>query len=171
MPKQEASKTALSVAAMRAVHQLFDATPKILDDKVVVQLLGAPFVEQIQTHLARFQTIEANVLRSHILLRSRYAEDRLAKAIERGVQQYLILGAGFDTFPYRQPTWAHSLQIFEVDQPASQQEKRERLLHNDINVPANLEFVTIDFETTSLVDGLKKAVSILQSLPSYHGWV
>ena len=93
-------------------------------------------------------------MRSHVLLRSRYAEDRLAEAVKRGVDQLVILGAGYETFPYRQPAWASRLKIFEVDHPASQQAKQERLQAAGIEIPPNLEFVPIDFEHVSLPDGL-----------------
>jgi methyltransferase (TIGR00027 family) len=88
------------------------------------------------------------------LLRSRYTEDRLAEAYQRGVRQYVILGAGYDTFAYRQPEWAHDLRIFEVDHPASQREKQNRLQVAGVEIPANLEFISIDFEHASLREGL-----------------
>ena len=71
--------------------------------------------------------LAARALRTHVVLRSRFTEDRLAQAIVRGITQYVILGAGFDTFAYRQPLWAKTLKIFEVDQPATQAQKRLRL--------------------------------------------
>jgi methyltransferase (TIGR00027 family) len=96
-------------------------------------------------------------LRSHVVLRSRYCEDRLALAVGRGVSQLIVLGAGLDTFAYRQPEWARRLRIYEVDQPASQEEKRRLLSHAGIAIPNNVEFIAIDFEQTSLADGLKAA--------------
>lgn len=74
-------------------------------------------------------------IRSHVVLRSRYAEDQLWAAASRGVRQYVILGAGYDTFAYRQPVWAASLRIFEVDHVASQQAKVERLRSVGISIP------------------------------------
>jgi methyltransferase (TIGR00027 family) len=90
-----------------------------------------------------------------VVLRSRYAEERLAQAVQRGVRQCVILGAGFDTFAYRQPEWARGLRIIEVDHHATQEDKRRRLHSAGIAVPSNLEFVAIDFETASLRDGLR----------------
>src|SRR5579871_4333423 len=109
MAERESSKTALGVAVLRAAHQIIDASPKILDDQVILQLLDPSSIDHIHTDPARYQTGPANALRSHVLIRSRYAEDRLAKAVERGVGQFISLGAGFDTFAYRQPAWAHAL--------------------------------------------------------------
>ena len=68
-----------------------------------------------------------------------------------------ILGAGFDTFPYRQPQWARALRIYEVDHRATQEEKRQRLQSAGIPMPANLEFVAIDFESVSLREGLQSS--------------
>lgn len=96
-------------------------------------------------------------MRSHIVLRSRYTEDSLAEAVGNGVRQYLMLGAGLDTFPYRQPHWARMLRIFEVDHSASQRSKRERLALAGIEVPSNVELIACDFETTSLSDCLRKS--------------
>jgi len=90
-------------------------------------------------------------LRCHVVLRSRYAEDRLAAAAAAGVGQAVILGAGFDTFAYRQPAWAAPLRIFEVDQPASQAAKRELLGRAGISAPANLTYVALDFERLPLL--------------------
>jgi methyltransferase (TIGR00027 family) len=92
--------------------------------------------------------------RAAVLLRSRYAEDRLEAAAERGIQQYVILGAGLDSFPHRQPPWARTLSIFEVDQPASQLDKRRRVAHAGLKVPDNLTYVAIDFDEVTLRDGL-----------------
>ena len=88
------------------------------------------------------------------MLCSRYAEDRLAAAVERGVRQYVLLGAGFETFAYRQPVWARALRIFEVDQIATQQAKRDRLETAAIAVPDNVTFVPVDFEVDALADRL-----------------
>lgn len=152
---RDASKTALGVCALRAVHQLVDGFPKILDDPIAAQLLDADVRERIRGHAGEALDPRAAGLRSHVVLRSRYTEDHLAAAAGRGVRQYAILGAGFDTFAYRQPAWARDLRIWEVDHPASQHEKRRRLEVAGLALPPNLELVPIDFETTSLRDGLR----------------
>jgi methyltransferase (TIGR00027 family) len=168
---RQASRTAIGVATLRAVHQLFDGDPKILDDTIVVRLLGPEFIDGIRQHAARFDAREARGLRSHIVLRSRFAEDRLeAAAVQRGVRQLLVLGAGFDTFAYRQPAWARALRIFEVDQPASQGEKRARLAAGGIDVPSNVTFIAADFEHRSLRDILVDGgVDIGQ--PAFISWL
>lgn len=96
----------------------------------------------------------ARGLRTHVLLRSRYAEERLHLAVDRGIVQFLALGAGLDTFAYRQPDWATGLRIYEVDHPASQEAKRERLAAASIAIPDNVTFVSVDFEHETLQDRL-----------------
>src|SRR5262249_45863392 len=92
--------------------------------------------------------------RAGFALRARYAEDCLAEGVQNGVRQYVILGAGLDTFAYRQPSWARSLRIYEIDHPITQQWKRDRLKAADITVPRNVRFVPIDFERSLLADAL-----------------
>jgi methyltransferase (TIGR00027 family) len=154
MAERNSSTTALRVAQLRAVHQLLDGEPKILHDPVSVRLFGNEVRERLKIEAPKVNEPWVSGLRSHVLLRSRYAEDRLAEAYQRRVRQYVLLGAGYDTFAYRQPAWAHDLRIFEVDHPASQREKQHRLQATGIGIPSNLEFVAIDFEHASLRDGL-----------------
>jgi methyltransferase (TIGR00027 family) len=155
MPARNSSRTALGVAALRAVHQLIDGDPKILVDPIAARLLDADVLREIQSNSERIHEPLSKGLRSHVVLRSRFAEERLARAVERGVRQCVILGAGFDTFAYRQPDWGRSLRIYEVDHQATQDEKRQRLRAAGASIPPNLEFVAIDFERVSLREGLQ----------------
>jgi methyltransferase (TIGR00027 family) len=152
------------------VHQLYDGEPKILVDKPVLELLGSETLERIRERREEFQTPGAIALRAHVVLRSRFAEDRLAEAVARGVRQYVILGAGGDTFAYRQPAWASELAIFEVDHDASQTAKRARLAHAGVIVPPNVIFAPIDFERTTLRDGLL-ANGVDLSAPVFFSWL
>lgn len=164
------SNTAFRAATLRAVHQLIDEEPKILNDPIVLRLLDASTLDQIHLNPNKFRTPSMNVMRSHIVMRSRYTEDRLAEAVDNGVQQYLMLGAGLDTFPYRQPHWARVLRIFEVDHSASQRSKRERLTLAGIEVPSNVELIACDFETRSLRDCLRKS-SFDFAKPAFLSWL
>ncbi len=155
MSERNASKTAWGVAALRAVHQLLDGNPKVLDDPISVRMLDSAALKLIMDHPERASEPWLRALRAHVVSRSRYAEDRLAEAMPRGIRQLVILGAGFDTFAYRQPEGARQLHIFEVDHSGTQQMKRERLGAGGIEIPTNLEFVPIDFESVSLRDGLQ----------------
>ena len=142
---------------LRAVHQLLDGLPRVLDDTVVVRLLGPDTEWYVRDRAAQMLGPRATALRTHVLLRSRYAEERLQSAMSGGVTQFLILGAGLDTFAYRQPDWARALRIYEVDHPASQAAKRDRLGAAEISMPQNLTFVPIDFERETLRHGLGAA--------------
>ncbi|MGD0190296.1 MAG: class I SAM-dependent methyltransferase [Rhizomicrobium sp.] len=152
---RNASRTALGVAAHRAFHQLMDGEPKILEDRIAETLIDAGMLAQIRARDERYGSPGSRALRVRVALRSRFAETRLEKAVARGVRQCVILGAGFDTFAYRQPDWARRVRIFEVDHDATQSAKRERLKAAGIPQASNLDYVTIDFERTSLNDGLR----------------
>jgi methyltransferase (TIGR00027 family) len=148
------SRTSLGVAWLRAAHQIVDAEPRILDDPIVSRLLDPRAIDRIRTDPARLQTAGARALRAHVVVRSRYAEDRLREAVARGVRQLVVLGAGLDTFAYRQPPWAAALRVFEVDWAATQTDKRARLARAGVAVPENVTFVPIDFERTAVADAL-----------------
>jgi len=155
---------------MRGVHQLLDAKPLVLDDPAALTMLGEDAVRQIKSNRDHHQTLAARALRTHVVLRSRFTEGRLAEAVGRGITQYVILGAGFDTFAYRQPAWAKALKIFEVDQPATQAQKRLRLEQAGMALPPNLSFAGIDFEHESLHDGLlRNGVSLTET--SFFSWL
>lgn len=159
MEKKGRSTTAEGVAIQRALHQTLDAAPKILDDPIA-PLLSDLASESNKADVARLESMTRPIktpFRAVFIMRSRYTEDCLAESLVRGVRQYVILGAGLDTFAYRQPAWGNSLRIYEVDHPASQEWKRERLEGAKLRIPRNLIFAPIDFETTSLREGLSTA--------------
>src|SRR5579872_2488570 len=104
--QRKSSQTAIGVAVLRALHQRYDGSPKILNDSIVAQLLDdGVFLKAEASDEWRRDAVTTG-LRSHVVLRSRYAEDRLCEAVRRGIRQYVSLGSGFDTFAYRQPDWA-----------------------------------------------------------------
>ena len=135
----------------RASHQVLDR-PLIFEDPLAAAIAG-PESEPPSTAAHPF----SRALRAFIAVRSRYAEDQLARAVERGVRQYVVLGAGLDTFAYRNPFEAAGLRVVEVDHPATQEWKRERLCDAGIGVPGTLTFASVDFERQSLADQLTAA--------------
>ncbi len=153
-----ASRTALGVAWVRAAHQVLDLPPRILDDPVVVPLLGPDAADGLRFASELLAEPGPRGLRAHVLLRNRYAEDRLRAAVGRGIGSYLLLGAGLDTFAHRQPEWAAAgaLRIVEVDHPASQADKQARLAAAGIAPPPNLVYAPIDFEAEPLETGLRR---------------
>src|SRR5882762_7387826 len=99
--KETGSATAIGAAMLKAAHQLIDGDDKLLTDPVILNLLGAEAKDHILETSHNFFAPSPMALRTHIVLRSRYAEDCLANAYKNGVSQFLILGAGLDTFAYR----------------------------------------------------------------------
>ena len=164
-----ASTTATGVAWTNVVHQLLDSPPRILDDPVIAHLMEATS-ETFSGLEPQLQTPRARALRSHVVTRARFAEDRLALAVAVGVRQYVVLGAGMDTFAYRQPDWARAIRLFEVDQPATQGVKRDRLDRARIVAPANVAYIAIDFEAESLADGLRRGGVRLDE-PAFFSWL
>jgi methyltransferase (TIGR00027 family) len=154
--EDQSSGTALSVTVIRAIHQLIDHVPHILEDPISPQLIGSALIEQILQNPERYRSQSMRALRSHVVLRSRYAEDGLFEAIQSGVRQFVSFGAGYDTFAYRQPNWAQILKIVEVDHPATQSSKIDLLKQKKIKVPENVEFLPLDFEKENLEMGLAR---------------
>ncbi len=170
MSQRQLSRTALVTAYLRAVHQTFDAPPHILEDRLAARLLGPDLMARLAKTPEQLRQPENVFLRAHVVLRSRYAEDRLAAAVARGVEQYVILGAGLDSFALRQPAWASGLRIFEIDQPASQEFKRQRLAAAGLALPQNLHLVAIDFERESLAQGLARG-GVAPDRPTFFAWL
>lgn len=165
-----ASKTALGTAYLRAAHQILDAKPLIFEDPVAVRLIGEEGRRHIEEHAGRYKLPEARGLRSHLVVRSRFAEERLQESVTRGIHTYVILGAGFDTFAYRQPKWASGMRIVEIDHPESQAAKRTRLAKAGIEIPGNVEFADIDFEHETLDEGFRRhGVSLLEKM--FFSWL
>lgn len=169
MTDRSLSKTAFGAAYIRAAHQKIDR-PLILDDPVIEPLLMTTEAYRALEREQFYQLPSWELLRSRVALRSRYAEDRLAEAAGRGVAQYVLLGAGLDTFAYRQPAWASALRIFEVDQPATQQIKRALLAKAGIAPPPNLTFVAADFERQTLGEILG-GQGVAADQPTFFSWL
>ena len=163
MKPGRASRTALRVAIRRAAHQLID-NPRILDDPIALRLIGPGY----QNDMERAMHKVARDFRLFMASRSRYAEDQLAHAVAQGVGQYVVLGAGLDTFAYRNPF--PELKVFEVDFPATQQWKRALLTEGAVDLPENLTFVPLDFEHKTLSEGLGDAGFDAAS-PAFFGWL
>jgi len=180
--KAEASFTAIGAAKMRAGHLLFDGDPKVFRDDFALGFSGsddeASLREDTNTMLAE---VVAKVgpdvaqrlyqsLRAVMVMRSRYTEDALSLTIGRGISRYVILGAGLDSFAFRRRDLTTAVQVFEIDHPASQQWKLERLQELGIDRPSNLTFVPIDFEKQTLTDGIREGGYPLDK-PAFFSWL
>jgi methyltransferase (TIGR00027 family) len=154
MRESRPSATAQRVAIRRAAHLLLD-DPKVFDDPVALRIIGRESALALQADPRQFETTPLSpYLRAFVAARSRYTEDELALGVCRGVCQYVILGAGLDTFAYRNPYPQGVLHVFEVDHPTTQIWKRVRLEEVGITLPGDLTFAPVDFETQTLVEGL-----------------
>src|SRR6202050_1112008 len=151
MKPREPSRTALMIARQRAAHQVFDHG-SILRDPFAMNILREDEMDVLQ-----FATRHpvASIGRLFTAARSRIAEDALSSAVERGVRQMVILGAGLDTSPLRNPYVG--LEVYEVDHPATQEWKRQRLAEAQIAHPSFLILVPVDFERDDLAEKLVAA--------------
>ena len=165
MQPERASRTALSAAARRAAHQLVEHGA-IFFDPLAVSILG-----EDGERLARESAERPDSRRMRFLIatRARFAEESLAEAIGRGVRQLVVLGAGLDTYGYRGSP-GHGLRIFEVDHPATQAWKGQRLQDAGIPIPASLTFVGVDFERDDLAERLV-AAEFDTAQPTFFTWL
>src|SRR3954471_19472607 len=139
-----ADSTAVRVALWRAIHAQVDAPPHVLEDVIGLQL-AAPaegWRERPDMHVQG-----TSPFRASIVARARFIEDLVEEQAAAGVDQYVILGAGLDTFAQRRPELASRMTVYEIDQPGTQAWKRQRLLDLGYGVPEFLRLVPVDFES------------------------
>jgi methyltransferase (TIGR00027 family) len=159
------SATAAAVAHQRALHQLMDR-PLVFEDTVAIRMLAPEEQERLAAGAGEERYLGG--LRALAAARSRFCEDALAAAVKgRKATQYVILAAGLDTFAYRSP-FAGSLQVFEIDFPASQAWKRQRLKQASIAEPPWLTFVPLDLDSGSLMGNLLSA-GVNVNEPTFFG--
>jgi methyltransferase (TIGR00027 family) len=182
MDEGRPSATSTIAAMMRAAHLLWDDDPKILHDPLALGLSGVAGEAALRATLEAFQAEQARRstpefaqallrdMRALLVMRQRYTEDELGKALEQGVAQYVILGAGLDSFAYRRPDLGGVLRVFEVDHPATQQWKRARLRALHIDLPSHLTLIPLDFEQRTLADGLS-AGGHRPERPTFVSWL
>lgn len=188
MYENKASLTACISAFSRAYHAM-NASPKIFDDFLAVQLLTEEEFTGLSKNLVRALPFFAPEEVDHCpdehsalsvvmrvqstpitISRARYTEDSLEAAVKYGVQQYVILGAGLDTFVFRKPEWAHKLSVFELDHPATQELKQKRLNELDWSIPDHLHLIPVDFNQQSLNLALEQSSYDPQKL-SFFSWL
>ncbi len=169
MEETRPSRTAFRVATRRAAHQLLDR-PLVFEDPLALRILDRKTISALQMNPAEFDGRASRAFRAFFVARARYAEDQLAGAVENGVRQMVVLGAGLDTFAYRNPYTHVGLRVFEVDHPATQAWKRHRLQEADIEIPNSLTFAPIDFEHQTLESGLQSS-GLEFSKPAFFSWL
>lgn len=168
MEAAKPSRTALRVALRRAAHQVYDRKPLVFEDPLAVRILGAEYSGELKKTATKLEKPFSVALRAFVVARSRFAEDCLARAVNAGVRQYCLLGAGLDTFGLRNEY--EGLRVFEVDHPATQAWKRGLLERNGIAAPESLTFVPVDFEREAL--GKQMALGGFDlAAPAFFGWL
>ena len=166
MKPNEPSRTALMIARQRAAHQVLDHG-SILCDPFAMKILREDEKDVLQ--FANGHPL-AGIGRLITAARSRIAEDALSGAVERGIRQIVVLGAGFDTFALRNPHRARQIRIYEVDHPATQAWKRQRLAEAQIAIPLWLILVPVDFEQDNVGEKLV-AAGFQQNSPAFFTWL
>lgn len=167
MNEDQVSNTALWVAYMRAYHTRH-AADKIFDDFLAYDLVPEDVREQIEQQIIPEIFLPGT---SSVVSRARYTEDTLEEAIRQGVKQYVILGAGMDTFAFRRPDLMKQLKVFEVDHPSTQKFKLRRLAELGWEQPENLHFIPIDFTKESLETELIHSSSYDPEAKSFFSWL
>jgi methyltransferase (TIGR00027 family) len=177
-----ASITAVGAAVFRASHLALDDDPKVFTDPFALPFSGAGAELSLYDHasavLAKFTGKLGpktgpeifRYLRALMTMRSRYAEDAFDSAIGRGHSRYLILGAGLDSFAYRRRDLAASVQVFELDRPATQSWKLQRLLELGLQQPSNLAFLPFDLGKETVLKGFRAAGYFLEG-PVFLSWL
>ncbi|MGA7521473.1 MAG: class I SAM-dependent methyltransferase [Acidobacteriaceae bacterium] len=166
MKPNEPSRTALIPARQRAAHQMLDRG-SILDDPFAMKILGEDEKDVLQF---ANQHPSASIGRLLTAARSRIAEDAVSGAVERGVRQIVVLGAGLDTFALRNPHGARQVRVYEVDHPATQAWKRQRLAEAAIPLPPSLVLVPVDFERDDVGEKLV-AAGFQPNAPAFFTWL
>jgi methyltransferase (TIGR00027 family) len=187
MDSMTASSTALATSLMRAAHTRLDLKP-IIDDPWGDRLVPDSAREMIRTaalermdaaaRLAAMTSpekiVDASLRRSpayeNVITRSRYTEDALQAAVGRGVRQYVLVGAGFDSFALRRPAYAANLEIFEIDHPATQGLKLERIAKLGISLPDSVHFIASDLSSESVASALARS-PFRSDQPSFFSWL
>ena len=158
------SLTAFTAAAARAAHLIVDDGPPIFADTLAEAMLGERAGELIGFHRAHGAHPILSCARAQVTCRSRYTEDSLADGIRHGIGQYVMLGAGLDSFASRSRL-ASQVRVFEIDHPATQEWKRRIA-----PVPENVRFVPVDFTRDSLRERLRQA-SFDFAAPAFVSWL
>jgi methyltransferase (TIGR00027 family) len=176
MKDAKRSRTAESAAAARAAHFVLNYEPLIFEDPYAEYFIGGKWKWMIQKR-AILRLITANFLFGWarpvvglILARSRYSEDRFEKAFGNDISQYVMLGAGMDSFAMRRPELEEVVKIYEIDHPSTQEWKKEKLSRNRFTLPSNVVYIPIDFEKESLSQVLASS-NFRNEYPAFFSWL
>lgn len=168
MRQDQPSRTAARVALRRAAHRLVDR-PLVFDDPLALAILDPATRQSLEADPGKVTKSRlARALRAFLVVRSRVAEDTLASLVARGLRQYVVLGAGLDTFASRNP-WP-GLRVFEVDHPATQRWKKRRVAEAGLNAPPTVTYVPVDFAQQDLGTELARA-GLATDQAAFFSWL
>lgn len=175
MAERRASKTADVTAAVRGGHLLYDSQPVLFNDPYALRLTSPGWRTVARAPVLRWLVVSKLMSRlrtvhGEMLARARFGEDMLEQAVGRGVRQYVIVGAGLDSFALRRRDLADQLTVFELDHPASQSAKRERLARLGEEAPCNVVFVPVDFEQETVAAALARS-PFDPAVPAFFSWL
>ncbi len=168
------TKTADGTAAVRALHLLDSRPPFVFSDPYALHLTSAWWRTVVRVPSLRWLIVETLLrplrpVHGEMLARARFGEDALDRAVKRGTQQYVILGAGLDSFALRRRDLADRVTVFELDHPTAQTVKKDRLQRLGENIPSNLEFVPVDFERQTVDEALSRT-RFDSNRPAFFSW-
>jgi len=172
--KQQYS-TARATAVIRAMHLMYDH-PVVFNDPYALQFTSPAFRRICQSRFFPWllrRNFISKILRpisAQLLSRAKYTEEKLEQAVSKGINQYVIIGAGFDSFCLRRPDFSASLKIYEIDHPAIQQIKRKHLMDILDSSPEDVEFLAIDLEKRKIADALSGS-SFLKNEKAFFSWL
>jgi len=174
MQQGQASRTAEGSAAVRAIHRLQDE-PRIFDDPYALELTSPAWRRIARSGPLRWLVTRVLLpslrpIAAETVVRSRYTEELLEQAIARGTRQYVIVGAGFDSFALRRRDDPSGLRVFELDHPDTQRVKIERIRSLGIESPDFVEFVGVDLERHAVAEALADS-SFDAALPAFFSWL
>ena len=176
MKADEASRTSQNTAALRAIHLLRHGEPKIFEDPYAVRLTSRRWQRIIGSRLL-YWLVNRDMLYGWVhpvigdlVARARYAEEQLESAIREGVSQYVLLGAGMDSFALRRPDLADFLTVIEIDLPATLELKKKQIAKIGKSLPKTHFFLPVDFEQESLARALARA-PFSSDVPAFFSWL
>ncbi|MEM1112119.1 MAG: SAM-dependent methyltransferase [Pseudomonadota bacterium] len=174
MQKGKASTTAGDAAGARALHTLFEQ-PVILDDPFALDFASPNFRRIANNRLLRFFVMrfifsKIRPVAGQVLARARYAEDLLHEAVAQGMAQYVIVGAGYDSFALRNPSLENQINIYEIDHPDTQASKRQKFEALGLETPDMVEYAPVDFEVETVADGLARS-GFASDQPAFFSWL
>jgi methyltransferase (TIGR00027 family) len=175
MKNKQRYSTAEVTAAIRAMHLLYDH-PVVFNDPYALQLTSPAlrrfcqnrFFQWILRRKFIYETYRP--ISAQVLSRAKYVEEKLEQAVSKGISQYVIIGAGFDSFCLRRPSFSADLRIYEIDHPVTQQIKRKRLMEILSSSPKGVEFLSIDLEKRTIANALSDA-SFLKGEKAFFSWL